>query len=140
MGGLAIDYRVSTAESLAEGGRRFDAVLALEVIEHVADRRPFLQSLAQLVAPGGAAILATLNRTPLSFALAIVAAEFILGWIPPGTHDWRKFVRPSELILGLRRSGLHPTEIAGFRYDLVSEGWKLVRDIDVNYLVFATRK
>jgi 2-polyprenyl-6-hydroxyphenyl methylase / 3-demethylubiquinone-9 3-methyltransferase len=139
MGGLAIDYRVSAAESMADGGRQFDAVLALEVIEHVADRGSLLRSLGRLVAPGGAAVLATLNRTPRSFAHAILGAEFILGWIPPGTHDWRKFVRPSELILGLRRNGLHPTEISGFRYDLVTGEWKLSPEIDVNYFVIAAQ-
>ncbi|MBV8118400.1 MAG: bifunctional 2-polyprenyl-6-hydroxyphenol methylase/3-demethylubiquinol 3-O-methyltransferase UbiG [Alphaproteobacteria bacterium] len=138
-GGLAIDYRVSTPESIADGGQQFDAVLALEVIEHIADRDTFLRSLGRLVTPGGAAILTTLNRTPRSFVQAVVVAEFILGWVPPGTHDWRKFVRPSELILGLHRNGLRPTQIAGFRYELGSGEWKLSRDIDVNYLVLATR-
>jgi 2-polyprenyl-6-hydroxyphenyl methylase/3-demethylubiquinone-9 3-methyltransferase len=138
MAGLAIDYRVATAESIANSRERFDVVLALEVVEHVADREAFLRSLAGLVAPRGAAILATLNRTARSFAGAIVGAELILGWIPRGTHDWRRFVRPSELILGLRRNGLRATEIAGFSYDLTSGKWVLSRDIDINYLVLAT--
>jgi 2-polyprenyl-6-hydroxyphenyl methylase / 3-demethylubiquinone-9 3-methyltransferase len=139
-GGVSIDYRIATADSLAASGKQFDAVLALEVMEHLADRDAFWRSLASLVAPGGAAILSTLNRTPTSFALAIVAAEFVLGWIPRGTHDWRKFIRPSEMVLGLRRNGLQTREIAGISYDLVSRGWALSRNPDVNYLVLATRE
>lgn len=138
--GLDIDYRIATAESLAEAGERFDAVLALEIIEHVADKDAFMRCLAALVAPGGAIIAATINRTARSFALAIVGAEYILGWIPRGTHDWRKFVRPSELILGLRRFGLRPIEIAGLSYQLAAGGWVLSRDIEVNYLVLAARR
>ena len=137
--GLSIDYRVTTAGSIAESGERFDVVLALEVIEHLADRDAFWRSLGALLAPGGALIVATINRTVRSFALAILGAEYILGWIPRGTHDWRKFVRPSELILGLRRNGLHPTDIAGFSYQLARGEWALSRDIEVNYLVMAAR-
>jgi 2-polyprenyl-6-hydroxyphenyl methylase / 3-demethylubiquinone-9 3-methyltransferase len=139
-GGVSIDYRIATADSLAASGKQFDAVLALEVMEHLADRDAFWRSLASLVGPGGAAILSTLNRTPTSFALAIVAAEFVLGWIPRGTHDWRKFIRPSEMVLGLRRNGLQTRETAGISYDLVSRGWALSRNLDVNYLVLAMRE
>lgn len=138
--GLPIDYRIAAAESLAQMGERFDAVLALEVIEHVADRDAFWPSLDRLVAPGGAIVAATLNRTARSFALAIVGAEYILGWLPRGTHDWRKFLRPSELILGLRRSHLRTTEIAGMSYDPLRGEWRLSRDIGVNYVVMATRQ
>lgn len=138
--GLAIDYRVATAESLAAAGLRFDAVLALEVIEHVADRGAFLHALGKLAAPGAAAIIATINRTPRSFALAIVAAEYVLGWIPRDTHDWRKFVRPSELVLGLRRNRLHPVEIAGLTWRPGTREWRLARDIEVNYLVMAAQR
>lgn len=138
--GLAIDYQVATAESIAGTGRCFDAVLALEVIEHVADRDAFWRSVGSLVAPGGVVIVATLNRTARSFALAIVGAEYILGWLPRGTHDWRKFLRPSELILGLRRSHLRATEVAGISYDLRTGEWVLSRDIEVNYLVMAVRQ
>jgi len=137
---LDIDYRVAAAESLADAGERFDVVLALEVIEHLAERDRFWPALGRLAAPGGALIAATINRTARSFALAIVGAEYILGWIPRGTHDWRKFVQPSELILGLRRNGLHPTEITGSSYQPGTGEWVLSRDIEVNYLVMAARR
>ena len=100
----------------------------------------FWRSLGGLVKPGGAFIAATINRTARSFALAIVGAEYILGWIPRGTHDWRKFVPPSELLLGVRRNGLQPREIAGISYDLGSGDWVLSRDLEVNYLVMAVRR
>ncbi len=138
--GLPIDYRVAAAESLAQMDERFDVVLALEVIEHVADRDMFWRSLDRLTVPDGAIIAATLNRTARSFALAIVGAEYILGWLPRGTHDWRKFLRPSELILGLRRSHLRTTEIAGMSYDPLRGEWRLSRDVAVNYLVMAVRQ
>jgi 2-polyprenyl-6-hydroxyphenyl methylase / 3-demethylubiquinone-9 3-methyltransferase len=135
MAGLEIAYRVATAEAIADAGERFDAVLALEVIEHVRDPQAFCRYVGLLVAPGGAAIAATLNRTARSFALAIVGAEYLLGWLPRGTHDWRKFVRPSELILGMRRNHLLATEIAGLSYDPHAGEWVLSRDIEVNYLI-----
>ncbi len=138
--GLEIDYRVATAELMAASGERFDAVLALEVIEHVADPDLFWRSLGLLANPRGALIVATLNRTARSFALAIVGAEYVLGWLPRGTHDWRKFLRPSELILGLRRNRLHATEIAGVGYDPRRGEWVLSQDIEVNYLVMAVRQ
>lgn len=138
--GLAIDYRVASAESLAAAGLSFDAVLALEVVEHVADRDAFWTALGALVAPGGAVVVATINRTLRSFALAIVGAEYILGWIPRGTHDWHKFVRPSELVPGLRRNRLHPVEIAGLAYRPGTQEWGLTRDIEVNYVVMAARR
>jgi 2-polyprenyl-6-hydroxyphenyl methylase/3-demethylubiquinone-9 3-methyltransferase len=140
MAGLEVGYRVATAESIADAGERFDAVLALEVIEHVSDPKAFCRYLGVLVAPGGAAIASTLNRTARSFALAIVGAEYLLGWLPRGTHDWRKFLRPSELILGLRRNHLLATEIAGLSYDPRAGEWVLSRDIEVNYLVMAVRQ
>jgi 2-polyprenyl-6-hydroxyphenyl methylase/3-demethylubiquinone-9 3-methyltransferase len=138
--GLAIDYSLATAESLAEAGTCFDAVLALEVIEHVADPAAFFASIGALVRPGGAFVGATLNRTARSFALAIVGAELIFRWIPPGTHDWRKFLRPSEFILGLRRNGLSTTRLTGVVYDLWRGKWSLGPDLGVNYMVAATRR
>src|SRR5215469_17608710 len=104
--GLSIDYRVATAESMVGTVQQFDALLALEVIEHVADLSVFLRSVGSLVRQGGVFIGATLNRTGLSFASAVIGAEYLLGWLPRGTHDWRKFIRPSELVLRLRRNGL----------------------------------
>ncbi len=139
LAGLAIDYVVGTAETLAAAGERFDTVLALEIVEHVADRDALLRSLGNLTAQGGAVIVSTLNRTLRAYALSILAAEYLLGWIPRGTHDWRKYVRPSELILSLRRHGLRPKEIVGLAYDPAAGGWSLGPDIGVNYLVFAAR-
>lgn len=138
--GLSIDYRIATAESMADTGERFDAVLALEIIEHVADPGVFLGSVGALVRQGGAFICATLNRTPQSFAAAIIGAEYLLGWLPRGTHDWRKFMRPSELVLGLRRNGLNPTDMTGVSYDLIRGEWSLSRDLGVNYMVMAVRQ
>ena len=118
---------LAPSKKLRDGPKQFDVVLALEVIEHVTDRDAFLHCLGSLVAPGGAAIVATLNRTARSFALAIVGAEYVLGWIPRGTHDWRKFVRPSELILGLGRNRLRAIEITGFVYSPGDAQWRLSR-------------
>ena len=139
-GGLSIDYRSGTAESVAASGQRFDVVLALEIIEHVADRDAFLQFVCALVRPGGALVCATLNRTFRSFASAIIGAEYLLGWLPRGTHDWRKFARISELVLGLRRQGLKATAVAGVSYDWMRGEWALSRDLDVNYIVMAARQ
>lgn len=136
--GLVIDYRTASPEAVA-GSERFDVVLALELIEHLADRDAFWPLLAALLAPGGAVILATLNRTVASFVLGIIAAEQVLGWIPRGTHDWRKFVRPADMILALRRNGLQPREIAGLSYDLRTQSWTVSRNIGVNYIVMARK-
>jgi 2-polyprenyl-6-hydroxyphenyl methylase/3-demethylubiquinone-9 3-methyltransferase len=138
--GLAIDYRVTGPESIAEAYESFDAVLALEVIEHVVDPADFLAAVSVLVRSGGAFIGATLNRTPRSFALAIVGAEYLFRWLPPGTHDWRKFLRPSELVLGLRRNGFVPTQLAGLIYDPPRAEWSLSPDLRVNYMVAAVRR
>jgi 2-polyprenyl-6-hydroxyphenyl methylase / 3-demethylubiquinone-9 3-methyltransferase len=138
--GLAIDYRVADVEVLAAEGERFDAVLALEIVEHVADRDRFLMALAQLVKPGGMFIGATLNRTPRSFALAIVGAEYLLRWLPPGTHDWNRFARPSEFALPLRRAGLATARLAGLNYDWRGGGWRVSDDLSVNYMLVAVRR
>ena len=137
--GLDIDYRAETAEALAEAGESFDLVLNMEVVEHVADVAAFLAASAALVKPGGAMVVATLNRTPKAFALAIVGAEYVLGWLPRGTHDWRKFLRPSELAVGLRRGGLDIEEITGVAYNPLAAAWRLSDDLDVNYMLFAVR-
>jgi 2-polyprenyl-6-hydroxyphenyl methylase/3-demethylubiquinone-9 3-methyltransferase len=138
--GLTIYYRVADAETLARGGERFDVALALEVIEHVADREAFFAALGALIRPGGAFIGATLNRTGRSFALAIVGAEYLLGWLPRGTHDWQRFVRPSEFVLGLRRHGLATTRLAGLGYDLRRGDWAESKDLSVNYMLAAMRR
>ena len=137
--GLGIDYRIGTAETAVDTGQRFDAVLALEIIEHVADPAVFLRCLGALVRPGGAFVGATLNRTASSFALAVVGAEYLLGWLPRGTHDWRKFMRPSELVLGLRGNGFRVTQMAGISYDLARGEWSLSQNLDVNYMVIAVQ-
>ncbi len=141
--GLAIDYRHATAEALAADltttGARFDVVLNMEVVEHVADVGVFLAASAALVKPGGAMVLATLNRTPKAFALAIVGAEYLLGWLPRGTHDWRRFLRPSELAAQLRGHGLEVVEMTGVVYNPLTAAWHLARDLDVNYMAFAVK-
>jgi 2-polyprenyl-6-hydroxyphenyl methylase / 3-demethylubiquinone-9 3-methyltransferase len=136
--GLAIDYRPVPAETLAAAGERFDVVLALEIIEHVPDLGTFIGAAASLVRPGGAFVAATLNRTAKSYLLAIIGAEYVLGWLPRGTHDWRKFVRPSELAGALRRHRLRIEEIAGIGYNPLRDSWALGADLDVNYIAFAT--
>jgi 2-polyprenyl-6-hydroxyphenyl methylase / 3-demethylubiquinone-9 3-methyltransferase len=138
--GLAIDYRFATAEQIVAAGERFDAVLALEILEHVADREAFFAAIGALVRPGGAFIGATLNRTAQSFALAIIGAEYLLGWLPRGTHDWNRFVRPSEFVRGLRRHGFTVTRLAGLSYEWRRGEWAEADDLSVNYMVAATRR
>ena len=135
--GLDIDYRAATAGELADSGARFDAVISMEVVEHVADVDVFIADCLRLVKPGGAMILATLNRTPKAFLHAIVGAEHVMRWLPRGTHDWRKFVRPSELAGALGRGGMRIDHITGVSYDLVNGEWKLSADVAVNYMLFA---
>lgn len=132
--GLEIDYRETTAEALVETGETYDAVVSLEVIEHVAEVEAFLTSLAQLTRPGGALALGTINRTLKSLALAKIGAEYVLRWVPPGTHDWRRFVRPSEMARGLRPHGIVPRDIQGTVFNPANGEWRLSGDIDVNYL------
>jgi 2-polyprenyl-6-hydroxyphenyl methylase/3-demethylubiquinone-9 3-methyltransferase len=137
--GLAIEYRVvAAAELVAERGR-FDLVCAMEVVEHVADQAAFLATCAALVGPGGGLVLATLNRTFRAFALGIVAAEYVLGWLPRGTHSWQRFVRPSEAARALRRAGLRTLDLTGVAYDPLRDRFTLSRDVAVNYMLFATR-
>ncbi len=137
--GIAIDYRAAAAETLATAGERFDVVLALEVVEHVADLDAFFSAAAALVAPGGALVAATLNRTVKSYLFAIVGAEYMLRWLPRGTHDWGKFVRPSELVAALRRNGMRTVEIAGVTYHPIEDRWSLTTDLDVNYMLMAVK-
>ncbi len=139
-GGLSIDYRHTTAEALDEAGERFDAVLNMEVVEHVADVDAFLTASGNLVGTGGLMIAATLNRTAKSFALAIVGVEYVLRWLPRGTHDWRRFVRPSELAAGLRHASMTVTSLTGVVFNPLTGIWSLSeRDLDVNYMAVAVR-
>lgn len=138
--GLAIDYRHTTAEALHAEGERFDVVLNMEVVEHVADVRAFLAASGGLLRTGGIMITATLNRTLKSYALAIVGAEYVLHWLPVGTHDWKRFVRPSELAAGMRAAGLSVQDFTGVVYNPLSGKWSLdPRDIDVNYIAVAVK-
>ncbi len=134
---LAIDYRAAMPEDLA--GETFDAVLALEVIEHVADVDAFWQATAARVKPGGALIAATLNRTLKSLALGKIGAEYVLRWVPAGTHDWRKFVRPSEMVRALRANGLHTHGLSGVTYNVFLDRWEVTPDLGVNYMAYATK-
>lgn len=138
--GVSIDYRHATAEGLATVSEKFDAVLAMEVVEHVANPRDFLDTCSSLVKPGGALVLATLNRTPKAFLFAIVGAEYVLRWLPRGTHDWRKFLRPSEAAAALRPHGVELMEISGVIYNPVTERWQLSRDVQVNYMAFGIKR
>ena len=135
--GLSIDYRAATAEELAEAGERFHVALAMEVVEHVADRDGFLRACADLLVPGGLLFAATINRTRKAHALAIVAAERLLRWLPPGTHDYDKLVRPDELDLSLRQAGLHLLHATGVSYNPLADSWRLAGDMDVNYMMVA---
>jgi 2-polyprenyl-6-hydroxyphenyl methylase/3-demethylubiquinone-9 3-methyltransferase len=138
-GELSIDYRVTAAEALADAGERFDIVLAMEVVEHVSDVKLFVSRCAEMVKPGGLMIAATINRTMKSFALAIVGAEYVLRWLPRGTHQWDKFVTPDELEIAMERAGLSTTDERGVIYNLIADRWELSTDTDVNYMVLAER-
>jgi 2-polyprenyl-6-hydroxyphenyl methylase/3-demethylubiquinone-9 3-methyltransferase len=137
--GVAVDYRCTTAEELADAGERFDIVLAMEVIEHVADVNLFIRRCAEMVRPGGLLVVATINRTMKSFALAIVGAEYVLRWLPRGTHQWDKFVTPNELEIALEQSGLRTIAETGVVYNLLADKWQLAGDMDVNYMTVAGR-
>ena len=138
-GGLTIDYRVTAAEALAAAGERFDVVLAMEVVEHVADVGLFVRCCADMVRPGGLMIAATLNRTLKSFALAIVGAEYVLRWLPRGTHRWDKFVTPNELEAALEGQGLRVIDETGIVYNLLADRWEISSDTAVNYITVAER-
>lgn len=137
---LTIDYRCTTAEALLEDERTFDVVLNMEVVEHVADLPAYLGACVHLLAPGGLMFVATLNKTVKSFALAKVGAEYVLGWLPRGTHDWSRFVEPKRLAAMLSKSGLHMKATQGVSFDPLSWDWRLSNDTDVNYMVVAEKK
>jgi 2-polyprenyl-6-hydroxyphenyl methylase/3-demethylubiquinone-9 3-methyltransferase len=138
--GLEVDYRATTAEALANAAEKFDIVLAMEVIEHVADVELFIARCAEMVKPGGFMVVATLNRTLKSFGLAIVGAEYILGWLPRGTHKWDKFVTPNELEIALELAGMEIADESGVLYNPLADRWQLTSDMDVNYMVVAERR
>lgn len=139
--GLEIDYRATTAESLIEAGERFDVVLALEIVEHVADPAAFIATCHDLVRPGGLVILSTLNRTARSFGAAIIGAEWIMRWLPVGTHDWSRFITPDELAGMANSAGLTVADRRGMIFHPISFGWSLSdRDLSVNYILTSRRE
>ncbi|MBL8561507.1 MAG: bifunctional 2-polyprenyl-6-hydroxyphenol methylase/3-demethylubiquinol 3-O-methyltransferase UbiG [Gemmobacter sp.] len=139
--GLSIDYRHTSAEALAEAGEQFDVVLNMEVVEHVADPLAYLTACQHLLKPGGLMVCSTLNRNAKSFAMAIVGAEWIMRWLPKGTHDWKKFITPEELLDLIRRAGLDPVDRKGMVFNAVSWRWSLSeRDLSVNYVTASVKR
>ncbi|KAK4583641.1 hypothetical protein RGQ29_026394, partial [Quercus rubra] len=134
-----IEYCCTTAEKLVEEDRKFDAMIALEVIEHVANPAEFCKSLAALTVPNGATIISTINRSMRSYATAIVAAEYLLHWLPKGTHEWSSFLTPEELVLILQCANITVREMAGFVYNPLTGRWSLSDDISVNFIAFGTK-
>jgi 2-polyprenyl-6-hydroxyphenyl methylase / 3-demethylubiquinone-9 3-methyltransferase len=138
--GVAVTYRSTTAEQLAIEGAQFDVVLALEIVEHVADVALFYDAITTLVKPGGVLVMSTLNRTAKSYALGIIGAEYILRWLPKGTHTWSKFVKPSEMAAALRKRGLMIEDTCGLTYSPLSGLFSLnAKGLDVNYLMLAKK-
>lgn len=138
--GLEIDYRCTTAEEMADNGEKFDIVLNMEVVEHVADVDLFMKACAQMVKPGGLMFVATINRTTKARALAIFMAEEVLRWLPRGTHQFEKLVKPSELEEPLTQSGMQVIDRLGVFYNPLTDSWNRSRDMDVNYMILAERK
>lgn len=136
---LAIDYRVATAERLSAEGRQFSVILNMEVVEHVRDPKQFISLCAAMLKPGGLMVTATISRTFKSFALAIVGAEYVLGWLPKGTHHWESFLTPDELGSYLAAAGLKPVDRVGVVYNPFSGEWQRSVDTDVNYMMLASR-
>ena len=137
--GLEIDYRASTAEALEAEGLCFDVVLNMEVVEHVADVTAYLGACARLVKPGGITIVATMNKTLKSLALAKIGAEYVLGWLPRGTHDWNRFIPPADLRTSLEETGLSVLKTQGVSFNPLAWDWHLSSDVDVNYMIVAKR-
>lgn len=137
--GLRVEYRAETAEALAAKGEKFDAVLNMEVVEHVANVPLFMESAAALARPGGLMFVATLNRTLKAWALAIIGAEYVLRWLPKGTHSYEKFLRPQELTPLLAKSGLTLLDEIGVTYNPLKDSWNLSPDKSVNYMLLARR-
>ncbi|MCB1424541.1 MAG: bifunctional 2-polyprenyl-6-hydroxyphenol methylase/3-demethylubiquinol 3-O-methyltransferase UbiG [Zhengella sp.] len=137
--GLEIDYRATTAEALAEAGERFDVVLNMEVVEHVADVDLYMRKCAEMVKPGGLMFIATINRTMKAWGLAIIGAEYVLRWLPKGTHQYEKLVTPAEIDAALAPTGMTVVERSGVSYNPLADRWARSRDLDVNYMVLAAR-
>ncbi len=138
--GLKIDYRHTTAEALAADGEQFDAVLNMEVVEHVADPLAYLTACRQLLRPGGLMVCSTLNRNPKSYVMAIIGAEHVMRWLPKGTHDWSKFITPDELYDLLRKAGLDPVDRKGFKFNPLAWSWSISdSDLSVNYVTTSVR-
>ncbi len=137
--GLTIDYRATTAEALADEGEQFDVILNMEVVEHVADVDLFLAKCGQMVKPGGLMFVATINRTLKALGLAIIGAEYVLRWLPRGTHQFGKLVRPDELEAGLGKAGLSIIDRSGVTYNPLADRWQRSKDMDVNYMVLAEK-
>ena len=137
--GVGVTYRFTTAEALAAAGESFDVVLNMEVIEHVTDPELYLRSCAQLVKPGGLMFVGTLNKTLKSLVLGKVAAEYVLGWVPAGSHDWSRFIPPKVLVGMLKDVGLNVTSTTGVVFDPLTWSWSLSSDVDINYLVAAEK-
>ncbi len=137
--GLEIDYRAQTAEELAAAGESFDVVLNMEVVEHVADVPLFMNETAKMVRPGGLMFVATINRTLKAYALAIFGAEYVLRWLPKGTHSFEKLVRPSEIEAPIGEAGMTVIDRSGVSYNPLTDTWSQSRDMDVNYMLLAER-
>ena len=135
--GVSIDYRATTAEDLADAGEQFDVILNMEVVEHVADVPLYMSKCAQMVKPGGIMFVATINRTLKALGLAIVGAEYVLRWLPRGTHQYERLVRPDELERALSDSGMAIIDRTGVSYNPLADRWQKSRDLDVNYMVLA---
>ncbi|OWU86015.1 3-demethylubiquinone-9 3-methyltransferase [Oceanicola sp. 22II-s10i] len=139
--GLDIDYRHTTAEAMAAAGERFDVVLNMEVVEHVSDPLAYLTACHDLLKPGGLHLCSTINRNPKSFAMAIVGAEWVMRWLPKGTHEWSKFITPDELFDLIRKAGMEPVDRKGYVFNPVSWQWHISdRDLTVNYVTAAVRR
>lgn len=137
---LDLTYQDTTAEHMAQQGHRYDVVIVLEIVEHVADVAAFIQACCQLLKPNGLLLLSTLNRTLKSYALGIVAAEYILRWVPKGTHSWHKFLKPSELATPLRQNDMSLRSIKGMTFMPLTRRWVLSNDLSVNYLMSAVKR
>jgi 2-polyprenyl-6-hydroxyphenyl methylase/3-demethylubiquinone-9 3-methyltransferase len=138
--GLDIDYRFTTAEDMAAAGEQFDIVLNMEVVEHVANPLSYLTACQQLLKPEGLHICSTINRNPKSFAMAIVGAEYVMRWLPKGTHEFNKFITPDELFALLEQAGLNPVDRKGFKFDFFGWSWSISdSDMSVNYVTAALK-